>query len=155
MKNNPDELSLNIRNKLKELRLRLFPQHGGMKKCAEMIGVSAQLWRDWESGHTRPSIQNQQRIADFFGITVGELRGEAKESAQGSEEIVQLKQQVSGLEERIQTLEGENNVLREENSRLNGMVSAFREMLNNPKTVSDAPVMQRRITRIKIPKGET
>ena len=35
---------------------------------ARKIGVSPQMWHNWEAGRYRPEIRNAKRISDFTGI---------------------------------------------------------------------------------------
>lgn len=37
------------------------------------------MWNNWEAGRNNPSDANQRKLAEFFGITMGELRGESGE----------------------------------------------------------------------------
>ncbi len=65
-------VSSNIRN----LRKKRYSQHGGQTKCAQDFGVGVTTWNGWESGRSIPSDAYQRELALFFGISIGELRGE-------------------------------------------------------------------------------
>lgn len=69
-----------MNRKIKELREKRFPGRGGATLCAEEFGVGRQYWYDWETGKKTPGTRNQRRLAEFFGITVEELRGEEQSS---------------------------------------------------------------------------
>lgn len=38
------------------------------KELANKIGVDFRLISNWETGRTKPSPQNMQKIEDFFGV---------------------------------------------------------------------------------------
>ena len=61
---------------ISEQRKQKYPGHGGGKKCAEEFGVPAQQWSPWESGSRTPDDSRLTQIADFFKITVTDLRQE-------------------------------------------------------------------------------
>ncbi len=63
---------------IKQQRQKKYPGHGGQMKCAADFGVSQPEWSRWENGQKTPSAANQRKIADFFGIYIGELWGEEK-----------------------------------------------------------------------------
>lgn len=65
-----------IGSRIKKMRLNLFPDRGGLAKCAEKFGVHHQQWRDWEAGKQVPRDEYQIKLAAFFGIKLDELRGE-------------------------------------------------------------------------------
>ncbi len=67
---------MTIGYQIKKFRLNRFPDRGGLAKCATQFGVHHQQWRDWESGKRTPGTEYQIKLAAFFGITLGELRGE-------------------------------------------------------------------------------
>ncbi len=54
--------------------MKHYPQRGGGKYCAEALGVSPQQWSPWETGRRMPGAIRLQQIADFFGVTVDDLR---------------------------------------------------------------------------------
>lgn len=149
MTNNPLTPSDHISNAMKKYREKLYPGHGGKKKCAEDFGVNAQLWRDWESGHTIPSAKNQKKIADFFGITLAELRGE--DSVSDLSALHDLHSTLENLKEENAALKRENLRLENENKELTGAVKHLKDLISNPKTASDVSIPPSRITRIKTP----
>lgn len=61
---------------IKQQREKKYPGRGGQIKCAADFGVSQPEWSRWERGLKTPSAANQRGIADFFGISIGELWGE-------------------------------------------------------------------------------
>ena len=61
---------------ISEQRKQKYPGHGGGKKCAEEFGVPAQQWSPWESGSRTPDDSRLTQIAEFFKITVSDLRQE-------------------------------------------------------------------------------
>lgn len=70
----PNELRETIARNIKENRQKKFPGRGGGKKCAEAFGVSPQQWSPWERGKRTPDELRLKQIADFFGVTVEDLR---------------------------------------------------------------------------------
>lgn len=137
-----------MRCKLKKLREKVFPGHGGKKNCAEALGVNAQLWRDWESGRSTPSAKNQKRIASFFGITIEELRGEVENQKTSNAEMMNIKNELERLNTENQSLKAKINQLRIENTELHGALKHLKDLINNPKTVSDVSTPSR-ITQTK------
>lgn len=57
-------------------REKRYPFHGGKGKCAMDFGVSPQMWSNWETGRSTPDDANQAKLAEFFGISLSQLRGE-------------------------------------------------------------------------------
>lgn len=47
---------------------------------ASKLGVSKQTWYKWEAGEVVPSDSYQQKLAEFFHVSVAELRGESIKS---------------------------------------------------------------------------
>lgn len=69
---------------LKKYRQKKYPGRGGLTVCAERFGISAQYWRDWETGKRTPGTRNQLKLAEFFGVTIGELAGTEEASERES-----------------------------------------------------------------------
>ena len=44
---------------------------------AQKYGISAGKFSKWESGHATPNEPDQRRLAEIFGISLAELRGDA------------------------------------------------------------------------------
>ena len=61
---------------ISEQRKRKYPGHGGGKKCAAEFGVPPQQWSPWESGSRTPDDNRLAQIAQFFRITITDLRQE-------------------------------------------------------------------------------
>lgn len=74
-------LSKSISKKISELRLKMFPNRGGQVACAKKFGIKPQMWNGWEGGRNIPSDENQRKLADFFGISLAELRGETQNAS--------------------------------------------------------------------------
>ncbi len=70
----PDELRHIIAANIREERMKKFPGRGGGKKCAAAFGVSPQQWSPWERGMRTPDELRLRQIAEFFGVTVEDLR---------------------------------------------------------------------------------
>lgn len=76
----PDELRATIARNIRKCRMKKYPGRGGGKNCAagfsEHIGknVSPQQWSPWETGKRTPDEVRLQQIAEFFGVTVEDLR---------------------------------------------------------------------------------
>lgn len=70
----PDSLREAIGRNIRDCRVKKFPGRGGAKKCAEAFGVSPQQWSPWEKGTRMPDELRLQKLAEFFGVTVEDLR---------------------------------------------------------------------------------
>lgn len=73
---NNASIAKSIGSVIKQLRQKLYPNHGGQIKCAGDFGVSQAEWSRWERGMKAPSPVNLRKIADFFNVSVSELYGE-------------------------------------------------------------------------------
>ena len=69
-------LSKSLSCAILKYRIKKFPGHGGQLLASQQFGVSQPAWAKWERGKITPNDFNQRRLADFFGITLAELRGE-------------------------------------------------------------------------------
>lgn len=74
----PSELRETIARNIRECRLQKFPGRGGGKKCAEAFGVSPQQWSPWERGMRTPDELRLAQIAEFFDVTVEDLRRDGR-----------------------------------------------------------------------------
>ena len=70
----PQPLRETIARNIRECRMKKYPGRGGAKKCAEDFGVSPQQWSPWERGQRTPDETRLESIAQFFKITVEDLR---------------------------------------------------------------------------------
>ena len=76
MRTVPQSLRETIASNIRECRQRLFPGHGGGKRCAAAFSLyigrqfSPQQWSPWERGTRIPSEESLQKIAAFFGKTI-------------------------------------------------------------------------------------
>ena len=61
---------------ISEQRKLRYPGHGGGKKCAAAFGIPPQQWSPWESGSRTPDDNRLNQIAQFFKVTVADLRRE-------------------------------------------------------------------------------
>jgi transcriptional regulator with XRE-family HTH domain len=61
---------------ISEQRKMRYPGHGGGKKCAAAFGIPPQQWSPWESGGRTPDDNRLNQIAQFFNVTVADLRRE-------------------------------------------------------------------------------
>lgn len=52
--------------RITDCRMKMFPGHGGAKKCAEEFGVSFQQWSQYENGRRTPDDERLGDIAKFF-----------------------------------------------------------------------------------------
>lgn len=149
-------LARRIGKKISELRGKKFPGHGGAGGCIaafynidkrQVTQTQRVKWSKWERGVAIPEDKEQRRLADFFGITLGELRGESNfnqkhgilfdkggiddlaydkkgdmSDSNGVEflkdHLATLKQDKADLLARVAVLEKELAELREENKRL-------------------------------------
>lgn len=75
----PNDLREAIARNIKTQREKKFPGRGGGKKCAEAFGVSPQQWSPWERGMRTPDEMRLKQIADFFELTVEDLRRDNRE----------------------------------------------------------------------------
>lgn len=91
----PNELRETIANNIRTCRAKKFPGRGGGKKCAEAFtqylrdkgilglhgrpaNVSPQQWSPWERGMRTPDEIRLQQIAEFFNVTVEDLRRDTR-----------------------------------------------------------------------------
>lgn len=68
-------------NRLKELRKE---KKVSQKEIAEKIGVSYRTIQNWENGKSQIKPEKNQKLADFFGVSIGNLLGYEPESKQAS-----------------------------------------------------------------------
>ena len=61
---------MNIALRLKQLRLN---KNLTQQQLADALGINQGELSRWESGTTSPSIKLRRSIADFYGMTVGEI----------------------------------------------------------------------------------
>lgn len=61
---------------IRKQREKRFPGWGGKTAAANAFGVNQSLWGKWESGKSVPDDPNQRALAEFFGVTIGQLRGD-------------------------------------------------------------------------------
>lgn len=80
----PLELREMIAANIRACRMKQYPGRGGGKKCAEAFGVSPQQWSPWERGMRTPDEQRLKDLAEFFGVTVGFLRGDSGQQGQNA-----------------------------------------------------------------------
>ena len=73
-----------ICSNIEKFRKKIAPERGGQKKVAEQYGVDSNKWSRWERGTATPTDLEQRKLADFFGISLAELRGEKIPPAPGS-----------------------------------------------------------------------
>lgn len=84
MANKKDQtLALTMGSVIKALRVKRHQGHGGQLLCAADFGVSQSEWSRWERGIKVPSAGNQKRIAEFFGVAIGDLWGDAAPTTAG------------------------------------------------------------------------
>jgi transcriptional regulator with XRE-family HTH domain len=83
----PKELRQAIAQNIRNCRMEKFPGHGGGKRCAEAFGVLQAQWSIWESGRQMPGELRLAKLAEFFGVTVEELRKGARTSPLKSENV--------------------------------------------------------------------
>lgn len=69
-------LGITMGSIIRRMRKKFYPDRGGLNRCTENFGTSVTNWVRWEGGKVIPSEENQQKIAEFFDITTGQLRGE-------------------------------------------------------------------------------
>mgnify|MGYP003623650536 CR=1 FL=1 len=69
-------LTKSIANNIREYRKKKFPGHGGQTLCAKKFDIEVSTWNQLERGTRLPSDMYQRKLADFFGVTVSELRGD-------------------------------------------------------------------------------
>ena len=57
------------------LELRTARVEAGLRQedAAEELGVSTQTIRNWESGRSEPSEENKQKLAEKYGVEVGDF----------------------------------------------------------------------------------
>lgn len=70
MRKIPGDMRDIIGENIHALRTKMFPGHGGGKKCAEAFGVSQQQWSPWERGSRTPDGIRLEEMADFFKVPV-------------------------------------------------------------------------------------
>jgi len=121
------ELAKAIGRVLTSLRKRRFPDHGGKKKCADEFGVHQQVWGNWEKALRVPTDQNQQKLAEFFTITLAQLRGE--EPLDDPETTATaLGEKIKALENELARWKAEAERLRDENRELIGANKILKEL---------------------------
>lgn len=80
---------------IKKNREKMFPGRGSQMKCAQAFSkfagenITNTVWSDWENNRFTPSDVRLQKLAEFFGVSVSELRGEnsAPSEASGAEVV--------------------------------------------------------------------
>ncbi len=77
----PIQLRETIARNIRERRKIKFPGRGGSKQCAEAFGVSPQQWSPWETAKRTPDEEHLGKIAEFFGVTVEDLRRDNRPSS--------------------------------------------------------------------------
>jgi len=70
-------LALKIGLNIKNLRQKKYPEKGSVAACAAAFGVDYTYFVRWEAGRVLPTDENQAKLAEFFGVTVAQLRGDA------------------------------------------------------------------------------
>jgi transcriptional regulator with XRE-family HTH domain len=95
-------LSKSIGKNISELRRNKYPQYGGLSKCSDDFGIRVTTWSQWEKGSRIPSESYQRKLADFFSISVAELRGELPvgyviEKAPADAEAENVRNQLSAI----------------------------------------------------------
>lgn len=68
-------------NRLKELREE---KKLSQKEIAKKIGVSYRTIQNWENGKSQIKPEKTQKLADLFGVSIGNLLGYEPESTQAS-----------------------------------------------------------------------
>lgn len=114
---------------IEELRSKRYTSHGGKKACAEAFGTSPQVWGNWEKGRRTPSADNQWKLAEFFNITVAQLRGEEPLGDDPESTIASLTQKVEALETDLAACKAEVERLRDENKELIGANKLLKELV--------------------------
>ena len=114
---------------IEELRSKRYTSHGGKKACAEAFGTSPQVWGNWEKGRRIPSDENQVKLAEFFNITVAQLRGEEPLAEEPESTIARLGERVETLENELAACKAERDRLRDENRELIGANKLLKELL--------------------------
>ena len=146
-----------ISKKISEMRKKKYPGHGGITRCirafygydnTEDITNIRVKWSRWENGAAIPEDKEQWHLSQFFGITLGELRGESNSNQKNvdvlidkgvagditysekgamadsagveflKDHLVTLKRDKADLQAKVALLEKEVADLREENKRL-------------------------------------
>lgn len=75
-----------IGNFVRKGREKKFPGRGGKSAAAIAFGVTSQAWGSWELGKSIPDDVNQRRLAEFFGVSLADLRGDrSPPTASGAE----------------------------------------------------------------------
>lgn len=65
-------ITLNFPDRLKELRKK---HRLTQKQLANILYIDQTAISYWENGKTKPDFENQQLLADYFGITIDDLLG--------------------------------------------------------------------------------
>jgi transcriptional regulator with XRE-family HTH domain len=68
------EMRLLIAWRIRDERVKLFPNMGGAKKCAAAFGVSQQQWSLYESGGRTPDDSKLAHIAKLFKVTLAHMK---------------------------------------------------------------------------------
>lgn len=55
-------------------RQRMFPNRGGLGKCARAFGTSDQQWSQYENGRRTPDDPRLEEIAAFFSVSLEHLK---------------------------------------------------------------------------------
>lgn len=119
-------LSHEISKNIKKYREKLFPGRGGQQKCYSTYGADRDKWSRWERGAAVPTDPEQRRLAEFFGISLAELRGDHTPLSRNSVD--------AAIEKGVEYWRGQVDALKEENARLRQELDASRQEL---KTVHE------------------
>lgn len=72
---------------IKNNREKKYPGWGGKTIAARAFGVKLGVWARWETGQSVPDDVNQRRLAEFFGVTLAELRGDHEKPSAEAEGV--------------------------------------------------------------------
>lgn len=81
-----------LAKKIRTYKDKCFPERGGGKTLAAMLGISPQLLTNWMAGTRRPSMLQMAKLARIFKTSVHELCSipYAKRKAKASDLVIAL-----------------------------------------------------------------
>lgn len=139
-------LAKSISKEIKNHRQKMFPGHGGQGRCIEKYGASREKWSQWERGVSVPTDPEQRRLAEFFGISLAELRGDYSQPPQNIERVPEERSADywrGVAEERltfINQLKAENKQIREEkNAEIARLLRVIEGITSHPAREGTTP----------------
>lgn len=85
-----DNVYIFIGRKIKEFRTHFAGKGISQEELAKSLGVLPNSISRWETGTYKPKINELQKLADFFGISIGTFFPDKEEPQETNEKILAL-----------------------------------------------------------------